>query len=70
MSLISKVFIENNTSLKKFLTRFLKSEHDIEDLVQEVYIKAHIAGSKQEIRQPKGFLFSIAKNLALNELNR
>ncbi len=38
--------------------------------MQEVYIKAHIAESKQEVRQPKGFLFSIAKNLALNELNR
>ncbi|MCU4677390.1 RNA polymerase sigma factor [Catenovulum sp. 2E275] len=70
MSIISRVFIENSSFLKAFLTRFLKCEQDIEDVVQEVYLKARNAENNTEIQQPKAFLFSVAKNLALNELNR
>lgn len=45
-------------------------EHDIEDIVQEVYIRAHNAEKKIDIKQPKAYIFCIAKNLALDELNR
>ncbi|MCU4677297.1 RNA polymerase sigma factor [Catenovulum sp. 2E275] len=71
MSIISRVFLEHNAFLKKFLKRFMSSEQDIEDIVQEVYIKAHHAEQEKEIiEQPKAFLFKIAKNLALDELNK
>lgn len=57
--------------LKLFLTKFLRREQDIEDVAQEAYLKAYSAEQhKGEIEQPKAFLFSIAKNLALNELSR
>ncbi len=69
-SFISTVWLENNTFLKKFLRGFLNREQDIEDVVQETYLKAFTAEKEREIEQPKAFLFSIAKNLALNELNR
>ncbi len=68
---ISRTFVENSGFLKRFLTRFLCREQDIEDVVQEAYLKAY--SSEQErgrIEQPKAFLFSIAKNIAINELNR
>ncbi|GAC16463.1 RNA polymerase sigma factor [Aliiglaciecola lipolytica] len=68
MSIISKVFIENNDFLKRFLMKYLKSEQAIEDIVQEVFIKAHSAELKKKIEYPKAFLFTIAKNLALNEI--
>ncbi len=48
----------------------MSSEQDIEDIVQEVYIKAHNAEQEKVIEQPKAFLFKIAKNLALDELNK
>lgn len=71
LSGISRVFLEHGTFLKKFLTRFLNREQDIEDVVQEAYLKAYIAEQDYgEIEQPRAFLFSIAKNLALNELSR
>ena len=70
MSIIFRTFVENNTFLKKFLSRFITSEQDIEDIVQEVYIKAHRAELTKNIEQPKAFLFRIAKNLALDELNK
>lgn len=74
-SVITSTFIEHNKFMKKFLARFLPCEQDIEDVVQEVYIRAVKAEDERHsqgksIDQPKAFLFTIAKNLALNELNR
>lgn len=69
-SLISSVWLENSSFLKKFIRGFLKREQDIEDVVQETYLKAFSVEKERTIEQPKAFLFSIAKNLALNELNR
>lgn len=68
---VTGIFLEHTTFLKKFLAKFLQSEQDIEDVAQEAYLKAY--GAEQDkgcIEHPKAFLFSIAKNLALNELSR
>ncbi|WP_158968623.1 RNA polymerase sigma factor [Paraglaciecola sp. L3A3] len=70
MTMISQIFIENTDFLKRFLMKYLKSEQTVEDVVQEVYIKAHNAELSKEIEFPKAFLFTIAKNLALNELSK
>lgn len=70
LSDISLSFLENSTLLKKFLTRFLVQRQDIEDVVQEAYLRAYDAEKKNEIDQPKAFLFRIARNIALNELKK
>ncbi len=71
LSGVSKAFFEHNVFLKRFLSRFLCRQQDIEDVVQEAYLKAYSAEQERgNIEQPKAFLFSIAKNIALNELNR
>lgn len=70
LSNISSAFLEHSGFLKKFLKRFLSENHDIEDVVQETYLKAYRAEQEKDIDQPKAFLFSIAKNLALNELSK
>ena len=71
MSGVSRIFLEHGHFLKKFLSRFLSREQDIEDVAQEAYLKAYSAEQdKGEIAHPKAFIFSIAKNIALNELNR
>ncbi|TQV78944.1 RNA polymerase sigma factor [Exilibacterium tricleocarpae] len=70
MSAISCAFLENISFLKRFLSRFLRDQQDIEDVVQEAYLRAYNAEQKKDIEQPKAFLFQIAKNLALNELSR
>ncbi|WP_206019477.1 RNA polymerase sigma factor [Pseudomaricurvus alkylphenolicus] len=67
---LSESFLNNTGMLKQFLTRFLKRHQDIEDVVQETYLRAHLAEQKSEIQQPKAFLFRVAKNIALNELKK
>ena len=75
MSLISRTFLENSGFLKKFLGRFLSERQDIEDVVQETYLRAYNAeqqsvGANKVIEYPKAFLFQIAKNIALTELSK
>lgn len=65
---ISDAFIKHESFLKRFLKRFLSRPQDIEDVVQDTYLKARCAEKKQEIHSPKAFLFRIARNEALKEL--
>ena len=67
---VSSAFLENREFLKNFLKRFFSRAEDIEDVTQETYLSAYRAEQQRGIDQPKAYLFRVAKNLALNELNR
>ncbi|MEP4891946.1 MAG: RNA polymerase sigma factor [Aliiglaciecola sp.] len=70
MSNVSRAFWENREFLKNFLKRFLYKAEDIEDVAQEAYMKAYHAEQKNGVERPQAYLFKVAKNIALNELNR
>lgn len=70
VSAVSAAFLENNTFLKKFLTRFFSEQQDIEDVAQEAYLRAYIAEQSTDIEQPKAYLFRTAKNIALTKLTK
>lgn len=63
-------FLDNEKALKRFLSRILPRESDVEDIAQEAFIRAYSAAATQGIMMPKAFLFRIAKNLAINERGR
>ena len=67
---ITEAFIKHETFLKRFISRFLSRPQDIEDVVQDTYLKAYSAEKKQQIQQPKAFLFRVARNAALTEMNK
>ena len=67
---ITEAFIKHETFLKRFISRFLSRPQDIEDVVQETYLKAYAAEKVTDISHPKAYLFSIAKNIALGELTK
>lgn len=67
---IIDAFLENRTGIKNFLSRFLSSSCDIEDVLQETYLRARGAERQQKIVSPKAFLYRIARNEALRELSR
>lgn len=70
LSSLSLSFLENTTLLKRFLTRFLSRQQDIEDVIQETWLRACQAERNIEIEQPRAFLFRVARNIALNELKK
>lgn len=69
-SRISATFEQNEGFLKKFVSRFLSRPEDIDDIVQETFLKAYDYERSGKIASPKAFLFKIAKNAALRELTR
>jgi RNA polymerase sigma factor (sigma-70 family) len=48
--------------------RIVKS-HDIDDILQETFIRACAASEKTEIRRPRSFMLKTAQNLALNHVS-
>jgi RNA polymerase sigma-70 factor (ECF subfamily) len=70
MSPIARAFRENETAIKRLLARFLPRRSDVEDLAQETFLRAFAAEATQEIVSPRAFLFTTARNLALNEAQR
>ncbi len=69
-SMVTPTFVKHQSFLKRFLARFLSNSHDIEDVVQDSYLKALCAEKNQEIHSPKAFLFRIARNEAFKELRK
>lgn len=70
MSTILGVYLKNEGAIKRFLRRYIKSRDAIEDLAQETVLRAFAAESERFIESPKAFLFTVARNLALNEIAR
>ena len=67
---IYHAFLENETSLKRYLRRFLYKPEDIDDIVQETFLRAYKATKGREIDHPKAYIFQVARSLAFSELSR
>ena len=67
---IYEAFTRHNSSLKRFIGRFMRNHSDIEDIAQEAFLRAYAVEQGRPIEQPKSFLFRIAKHLALTQLTR
>lgn len=70
VSKIFKAFIENEISIKRIFNKYFKRSEDIEDLTHETFLKCFAAELKIEIKEPRAFLFRVAKNLALSEVKK
>lgn len=66
---VQDAFLENQSALKRFISRFFCSVQDVEDVAQETFLRAYRAESGKSIAQPKAFLFRIAKHIALTQLS-
>ena len=60
----------HDSSLKAYLRGSFPSIRDVDDVVQESYLRIWKARATQPIKSGKGFLFTIARRLALDFLRR
>ncbi len=67
---ITAAFVKHRGGLLRYLSHFLRDSGDVEDISQEVFIRAFKAAQKGTVRQPKSFLYRIARNAALTEIKR
>ncbi len=65
---ITSSFLSVKSGLHNYLTRFLIRRQDIEDIVQETFLRAYESERHQVIDFPKSFLFKVAKNIALSQI--
>lgn len=70
MSRIVKSFLENEISLGRLFQRFGYVGSDVEDMVQETFLRAYNAEQKMIVEEPRAFLFRIAKNVAINDRHK
>lgn len=66
---LTTAFQHYRTALAKLVARIVKP-HDIEDIVQETYIRIYQAAQKEPIFHAKSFMLKTARNLALNHMAR
>ena len=63
--LLDQVFM-HRAALQKYLRRFTAGGEDIEDLVQEAYVRVCALPEGQVVDSPRALLFRIARNLAVD----
>jgi len=59
------VFINYRNTIKGFISRIVKPD-DIDDIVQETFVRSYEANLKQEIKYAKSYMLKTAKNIAFN----
>src|SRR5690348_13872533 len=63
--LLSQIF-SYRAALQKYLRKFTSGAEDIEDLVQEAYVRVCALPDGQVVDSPRALLFRIARNLAVD----
>ena len=63
--LLSQIF-GYRAALQKYLRKFTAGAEDIEDLVQEAYVRVCALPDGQVVQSPRALLFRIARNLAVD----
>lgn len=64
-----EAFLNCRQLLSRFIGRVV-APGDIEDIVQETFIRSMLAGVERRIDHPKAFMFRTARNLAFNHVQR
>jgi RNA polymerase sigma-70 factor (ECF subfamily) len=65
---VESLYLQYSQALRRFLSRGRLSQEEVSDIVQETYCRVHQAGRLDAIRNPKAFLFRVARNIRLNDL--
>jgi RNA polymerase sigma factor (sigma-70 family) len=63
--LLDQIF-SDRAALRKYLRRFTAGAEDVEDLVQEAYVRVCGMPDGQVVDSPRALLFRIARNLAVD----
>jgi RNA polymerase sigma factor (sigma-70 family) len=70
MSRILNEFEASKPALRRYLSRFFSRQQDVEDMMQEAFVRAYAAEARGPILMPRAYLFRVAKHVALNEVAR
>lgn len=60
-------FLQCRSMLAGVIGRIVKS-HEVDDILQETFIRAYTAADRTDVRRPRSFMLVVARNLALNNV--
>src|ERR1700678_4024154 len=66
---LNQIF-RHGAALHRYLRRFTSGAEDIEDLVQETYVRIYAIEDRDAVGSPRALLFRIAHNLAVERARR
>lgn len=66
---ITQVFLKYRSQLRRAVSGIVSSE-EVDDIVQETWLKSYEAELKQEIQFEKTYMLKTARNLALNHVSK
>ncbi len=61
--LVERLFAEHRSALQAFFYRRIRTKSDAPDLAQEVYVRMLRVSDIDAIRNPEGYLYTVANNL-------
>lgn len=64
-----QIFLKFRTRLARSIARIVRPD-DIEDIVQETFLRCYQASARTAVRHPRSFMLTTARNLALNHIAR
>lgn len=67
---ILDAFLECREALIFSITKLSARQEDVDDILQETYLRTYTAHQKQPIKSPKGYLFVVSRNLVYKRLSR
>lgn len=70
MSEIFKAFQANKAVIRAILWRYVRQAEVVEDLTQEVFLRAFSVEMEDDIREPRAYLLRTARNLGVNEVRK
>jgi RNA polymerase sigma factor (sigma-70 family) len=68
-SKFTTLFVNYTANIKRYINKIV-SPDDIDDIIQETFIRTYEADLKEEIKYARSFMLKTAKNLALNHVNK
>lgn len=66
-SVLASVFVECRSLLARFVGRIVKPQ-DIDDVLQETFIRTYAASESTDIKHPRAFMLRTARNVAINHV--
>jgi len=66
---VTAIFVKYTAQIKRVVGRIVRPE-DVDDIVQDTFIRSYEAELKQEIKYARSYMLKTAKNLAINHSSK
>lgn len=70
MKEFNNIYKQNYPVIYRLVSRFIADKHEIQDIVQEVFVKLYLQNKEEKVEFPKTWLYRVASNLCINTVKR